>query len=152
MPLYQAQRLAEDDEIEEQHEEGGGPQDESHPTGVHQAAHDLRIIRQELSALLNVEPEAADASITAAFEEAGVEVVPITDDVARAAVAAFARYGKGRGHPARLNLADCLIYAAAKAAGAPLLFIGDGLQPRRYCERARRSAPNPGVTIARISG
>lgn len=78
-----------------------------------------------LSTLLNVEPEAANASITAAFEEAGVEVVPITDDVARAAVAAFARYGKGRGHPARLNLADCLIYAAAKAAGAPLLFIGD---------------------------
>lgn len=78
-----------------------------------------------LSTLLNVEPEAANAAITAAFQEAGVEVVPITDDVARAAVAAFARYGKGRGHPARLNLADCLIYAAAKAAGAPLLFIGD---------------------------
>lgn len=78
-----------------------------------------------LSTLLNVEPEAADSAITAAFEEAGVEVVPITDDVARAAVAAFARYGKGRGHPARLNLADCLIYAAAKAVDAPLLFIGD---------------------------
>jgi ribonuclease VapC len=78
-----------------------------------------------LSTLLNVEPEAADAAITAAFAEAGVEVVPITDDVARAAVAAFARYGKGRGHPARLNLADCLICAAAKAAGAPLPFTGD---------------------------
>lgn len=78
-----------------------------------------------LSRLLNVEPEAADASITATFEEAGIQVVPITDDLARAAVAAFARYGKGRGHPARLNLADCLIYAAAKAADARVLFIGD---------------------------
>ena len=78
-----------------------------------------------LSTLLNVEPEAVDASITATFEEAGIEVVPITDDLARAAVVAFARYGKGRGHPARLNFADCLIYAAAKAADAPLLFIGD---------------------------
>jgi len=78
-----------------------------------------------LSTLLNVEPETADAAITAAFAEASVEIVPLTDDVARAAVAAFARYGKGRGHPARLNLADCLIYAAARAAGAPLLFIGD---------------------------
>lgn len=79
-----------------------------------------------LPTLLNVEPETVDASISATFEEAGIEVVPITGDPARAAVAAFARYGKGRGHPARLNLADCLIYAAAKAADAPLLFVGDG--------------------------
>ncbi|HVL70765.1 MAG TPA: type II toxin-antitoxin system VapC family toxin [Beijerinckiaceae bacterium] len=78
-----------------------------------------------LSTLLNLDPEAASAAITAALDEADVEVVPITDEIARAAVTAFARYGKGRGHPARLNLADCLIYAAAKSADAPLLFIGD---------------------------
>ncbi|MCM0020815.1 MAG: type II toxin-antitoxin system VapC family toxin [Tagaea sp.] len=78
-----------------------------------------------LSTRLNVEPQAADAAITAVFEEADIEVVPIDDGMARAAVAAFARYGKGRGHRARLNLADCTIYAAAKAAGMPLLFIGD---------------------------
>jgi ribonuclease VapC len=78
-----------------------------------------------LSTLLNVEPEVADASLSATFEEAGIEVVAITDALAQAAVVAFARYGKGRGHPARLNLADCLIYAAAKAADLPLLFIGD---------------------------
>jgi ribonuclease VapC len=77
-----------------------------------------------LSTLLNVDPEVADAAIAAAFDEADIEVLPINDEVARAAVAAFARYGKGRGHPARLNLADCLVYAAAKAADAPLLFIG----------------------------
>ena len=78
-----------------------------------------------LATLMNVEPHKADASIAATFAEAGIEPVPITDALAQAAVAAFARYGKGRGHPARLNLADCLIYAAAKAADAPLLFIGD---------------------------
>lgn len=78
-----------------------------------------------LAKLLNIEPEVADAAITAAFAEATVEIVPITDEVAQVAVAAFARFGKGRGHPARLNLADCLIYAAARAADAPLLFIGD---------------------------
>lgn len=77
-----------------------------------------------LTTLLNVVPESADASITALFREAEIEVVPITDDLARAAVVAFARYGKGRGHQARLNIADCLIYAAAKAADASLLFIG----------------------------
>ena len=37
---------------------------------------------------------------------------------------AFLAYGKGR-HPARLNLSDCFSYAAAKALGAPLLYVGD---------------------------
>jgi len=40
------------------------------------------------------------------------------------AVQAFADYGKGRGHPAQLNLADCLSYACAKAQGIPLLYKG----------------------------
>ncbi|MFM7346588.1 MAG: type II toxin-antitoxin system VapC family toxin [Tagaea sp.] len=77
-----------------------------------------------LSTLLNVAPAAADAAITSVLDEAKIDVVPIDDGLARAAVAAFARYGKGRGHPARLNLADCLIYAAAKQADAPLLYVG----------------------------
>lgn len=38
---------------------------------------------------------------------------------------AHARYGKGSGHPARLNLGDCFSYAMAKRAGAGLLFKGD---------------------------
>ncbi|MDR0275150.1 MAG: type II toxin-antitoxin system VapC family toxin [Burkholderiaceae bacterium] len=37
------------------------------------------------------------------------------------AVQAFADYGKGRGHPAQPNLADCFSYACAKALGLPLL-------------------------------
>ena len=36
------------------------------------------------------------------------------------------QYGKG-GHPARLNFADCLSYACAKAHGAKLLYKGAGL-------------------------
>jgi len=40
------------------------------------------------------------------------------------AVDPFARYGKG-GHPAGLNLGDCLTYATAKLSGGPLLFIGN---------------------------
>ncbi len=39
----------------------------------------------------------------------------ITDEIGRLSVEAFERYGKGRGHPAQLNLADCLSYACAKA-------------------------------------
>lgn len=37
---------------------------------------------------------------------------------------AFSRFGKGR-HPARLNYGDCMTYATARLAGAPLLCVGD---------------------------
>jgi ribonuclease VapC len=43
---------------------------------------------------------------------------------ARAALASFIRYGKGR-HRARLNLGDCFAYALAKTRNLPLLFKGD---------------------------
>lgn len=38
---------------------------------------------------------------------------------------AYARYGKGSGHPARLNFGDCMTYAVAKRDDLPLLFKGD---------------------------
>ena len=41
------------------------------------------------------------------------------------ASAAYARYGRGTGHPARLNLADCAAYALATSLGAALLYKGD---------------------------
>jgi ribonuclease VapC len=40
------------------------------------------------------------------------------------AAEAFIRYGKGR-HPAALNYGDCMTYATAKLAEAPLLFVGE---------------------------
>jgi ribonuclease VapC len=40
------------------------------------------------------------------------------------AVQAFLRYGKGR-HPAALDFGDCLTYATARLAGAPLLCGGE---------------------------
>jgi ribonuclease VapC len=78
-----------------------------------------------LSSALDRSPDDMSAAIDAMLDEAQFASLVIDDAVARAAVSAFARYGKGRGHPARLNLADCLVYAAAKVADAPLLFIGD---------------------------
>jgi len=42
-----------------------------------------------------------------------------------AARTAFDRFGKGRGHPAQLNYGDCLAYAIARVAAAPLLFKGE---------------------------
>ncbi len=50
-------------------------------------------------------------------------VVSFTEDHARAAAEAFARFGKGR-HRAALNFGDCMSYAVAKLAGQPLLCAG----------------------------
>jgi ribonuclease VapC len=41
----------------------------------------------------------------------------------REAVAAYARFGRGR-HPAQLNFGDCMAYAVAALAGEPLLCTG----------------------------
>lgn len=41
----------------------------------------------------------------------------------RLASEAFERFGKGR-HPAALNYGDCMAYAIARSADAPLLFKG----------------------------
>lgn len=54
-----------------------------------------------------------------------IAVVYVDGDVAHSALDAFERYGKGRGHPARLNLGDCFAYAMAKQHGVPLLYKGD---------------------------
>jgi ribonuclease VapC len=55
----------------------------------------------------------------------GVRTVSVTGKDAEAALDAFARYGKGRGHPAQLNLGDCFAYAVAKTYRTTLLFKGD---------------------------
>jgi ribonuclease VapC len=54
----------------------------------------------------------------------GIEVVPLTVAQARIARAAYQRFGRGSGHPARLNLGDCFAYALARDLGEPLLFKG----------------------------
>lgn len=56
---------------------------------------------------------------------AGVRTVSITEKEAEAALDAFSRYGKGRGHPAQLNLGDCFAYAVAKTYQTTLLFKGE---------------------------
>jgi ribonuclease VapC len=52
-----------------------------------------------------------------------IDVVPIDHAGARAARAAYFRFGKGY-HPAGLNLADCFPYSLAKARNEALLFTG----------------------------
>ena len=52
-------------------------------------------------------------------------LIALDETIARLAADAFARFGRGTGHPARLNFGDCLSYATARALGAPLLFKGE---------------------------
>jgi ribonuclease VapC len=59
------------------------------------------------------------------IERAGIAVVPFDEPMAAAAFDAFKRYGKGRGHKARLNIIDRAAYALAKTRDLPLLFKGN---------------------------
>lgn len=90
--------------------------------------HTSPLVRLETSVVLatrlDISPEQAGELFDDFLAEADIEVMAITDEVGRAAVACFAAFGKGR-HPARLNILDCFSYTCAKALGAPLLFKGD---------------------------
>lgn len=59
------------------------------------------------------------------LERANVVIEPVTVAQGRLARAAYRDFGKGRGHPARLNFGDCFAYALAKELGEPLLFEGN---------------------------
>lgn len=58
------------------------------------------------------------------LQEAQIIVTPITEAQARVARDAYRDFGRGSGHPAKLNFGDCFAYALAKATGEPLLFKG----------------------------
>jgi ribonuclease VapC len=58
------------------------------------------------------------------IDSSAMEVVPFDGSQWRVARDAHARYGRGSGSPARLNLGDCFSYALAKHLGMPLLFKG----------------------------
>jgi ribonuclease VapC len=58
------------------------------------------------------------------LREAQVIVDPVTEAQARIAREAYRDFGRGSGHPARLNFGDCFAYALAKATNEPLLFKG----------------------------
>ncbi len=88
-------------------------------------AHVLLEATMRLSSLLGLSPATADEIVTHLLREAQVDIVPISEDIAHLAVAAFERYGKGRGHPAKLNFGDCLSYACAASHGAAILFKGN---------------------------
>jgi ribonuclease VapC len=58
-------------------------------------------------------------------QEARIGVEPVTWRQAEIARQAYRDYGRGSGHPARLNFGDCFAYALARETGEELLFVGD---------------------------
>lgn len=59
------------------------------------------------------------------FTAAQLVIEPVTVEQARLARETYRDFGKGSGHPARLNFGDCFAYALAKVANEPLLYKGD---------------------------
>jgi ribonuclease VapC len=54
-----------------------------------------------------------------------IEIVPFTAEHAAIARQAYRDFGKGSGHPAKLNFGDCMAYALARSERQPLLFVGN---------------------------
>lgn len=54
-----------------------------------------------------------------------IDIAPIDEDLARAAMTARLNHGKGFGTRGSLNFGDCFAYALAKRHSAPLLYVGN---------------------------
>ncbi len=59
------------------------------------------------------------------LREAQIVIEPVTEVQARIAREAYRDFGKGSGHPAKLNFGDCFAYALARETGEALLFKGN---------------------------
>jgi ribonuclease VapC len=55
---------------------------------------------------------------------ADIEIVPVSEQHARDAIDAYARFGRAARHPAQLDFGDCFAYALARAMDLPPLYRG----------------------------
>jgi ribonuclease VapC len=67
----------------------------------------------------------ASARLDVLIKELEIEIFPVTAEHARIARQAYRDFGKGSGHPAKLNFGDCFAYALAMERGEALLYKGD---------------------------
>ena len=110
-------------------------QDEPEGAAVLAALHDARVggLPASLSAATYVELGAVvgrrspvlSRRVEDLLHASAVEIVPFDDEQARVARQAYQDFGRGSGHPARLDLGDCFSYALASVRREPLLFVGD---------------------------
>ncbi|GAA4846025.1 type II toxin-antitoxin system VapC family toxin [Actinomycetospora corticicola] len=64
-------------------------------------------------------------TLDALLQTAAIEIVDLTARQAEIARQAHRDFGRGSGHPAKLNYGDCFSYALAIETGEPLLYKGD---------------------------
>lgn len=72
-----------------------------------------------------LDPEVSLARYQVFLDNNGIEIAPVDEAQARLALIARIRYGRGFGHPARLNYSDRFAYALAKTRGLALLYKGN---------------------------
>ena len=65
------------------------------------------------------------AALEKLVAELAIEIAPVSVEQGLIARQAHKHFGRGSGHPARLNLGDCFAYALSKMRRKPLLFKGD---------------------------
>ena len=67
----------------------------------------------------------ASVRFDALIEDLDIIIEPASLGQAQLAREAHSRFGRGTGHPARLNFGDCFTYALAERTGHPVLCTGD---------------------------
>ncbi len=77
-------------------------------------------------------------------------IEPVTEAQARIAREAYRDFGKGSGHPAKLNFGDCFAYALAKERRDVLLFNGVDFSLTDSAPTVSSAFSRPHVTAVRL--
>ncbi|WP_144855051.1 type II toxin-antitoxin system VapC family toxin [Marihabitans asiaticum] len=80
--------------------------------------------RLEVAIVADARSTSHGARLDELVEALNIEVVPVSEREGEIARAAYRRFGRGSGSPARLNVGDCFAYVLSVASGDPLLFVG----------------------------
>ncbi len=103
-----------------------------------------------LASVLDRDPDDMAETVDATLDEARFASIAIDDAITRAAVAAFSRYGKGRGHPARLKPRRLSRLRSGECPFARRSCLSATTHAHRGCERTSRPAPD-GALISAFS-
>lgn len=109
---------------------GNEPEEAHFPGRIDHASHIVTspvIVLETVMRLSTLIPCSVDTARTITHDflaEIGAGILPISAQTGDHAINAFARFGKGQGHPAQLNPGDCFSYAMAKEHSIALLCKG----------------------------
>ena len=106
----------------------GGPSREALLDSLQSAAERIISSVSVLEAGVVLRARSGEASVPLLYEligELAADVEPFDVAQARAAIAAFGRFGKRMVYRAQLNFGDCAVYALAALRGQPVLATGD---------------------------